>query len=165
MDYLISIDLFSASSASSPAAKSKKPTNKGGGSKKHVFESYMTFEEVSHGLKRGELIQVQSKCCRSLVKWNFSILITCILYPSVSHRISSADGVEVAFWYQSVMSTRPSSFKMKLFSVHILKQMFKWIVIKLIDIQYVWCLQDTGQLPVLKFLAIEPWRPCWTLSC
>uniref|UniRef100_A0A7N6C109 DIS3-like exonuclease 2 n=1 Tax=Anabas testudineus TaxID=64144 RepID=A0A7N6C109_ANATE len=66
MDYLISIDLFSASSASSPAAKSKKPTNKGGGSKKHVFESYMTFEEVSHGLKRGELIQVQSKCCRSL---------------------------------------------------------------------------------------------------
>lgn len=34
--------------------------NKGGqGSKKQVFESYMIFEEVSHGLKRGELIQVQ----------------------------------------------------------------------------------------------------------
>lgn len=33
--------------------------NKGGrGSKKHVFESYMMLEEVSHGLKRGELIQV-----------------------------------------------------------------------------------------------------------
>ncbi|XP_070701594.1 DIS3-like exonuclease 2 isoform X2 [Pempheris klunzingeri] len=46
-----------ASSANSPADKSK---NKGGrGSKKQVFESYMTFEEVSHGLKRGELIQGQ----------------------------------------------------------------------------------------------------------
>lgn len=41
----------------SPADKTK---NKGGqGSKKQVFESYMTSEEVSHGLKRGELIQVQ----------------------------------------------------------------------------------------------------------
>uniref|UniRef100_A0A4W6C4T4 DIS3-like exonuclease 2 n=1 Tax=Lates calcarifer TaxID=8187 RepID=A0A4W6C4T4_LATCA len=41
----------------SPADKSK---NKGGrGSKKQVFESYMTSEEVSHGLKRGELIQGQ----------------------------------------------------------------------------------------------------------
>uniref|UniRef100_A0A7N5ZQ07 DIS3-like exonuclease 2 n=1 Tax=Anabas testudineus TaxID=64144 RepID=A0A7N5ZQ07_ANATE len=50
---------MSRPNASSPAAKSKKPTNKGGGSKKHVFESYMTFEEVSHGLKRGELIQGQ----------------------------------------------------------------------------------------------------------
>lgn len=46
-----------ASSSSSPADKSK---NKGGrGSKKQVFESYMTLEDVSHGLKRGELIQVQ----------------------------------------------------------------------------------------------------------
>ncbi|KAE8291272.1 DIS3-like exonuclease 2 [Larimichthys crocea] len=46
-----------ASNANSPADKSK---NKGGrGSKKQVFESYMTFEEVSHGLKRGELIQGQ----------------------------------------------------------------------------------------------------------
>ncbi|XP_029971606.1 DIS3-like exonuclease 2 isoform X2 [Salarias fasciatus] len=43
--------------ASSPAEKSK---NKGGrASKKQVFESYMTAEEVSHGLKRGELIQGQ----------------------------------------------------------------------------------------------------------
>lgn len=48
---------FSASSTNSPADKTK---NKGGqGSKKQVFESYMTSEEVSHGLKRGELIQVQ----------------------------------------------------------------------------------------------------------
>ncbi|XP_044074661.1 DIS3-like exonuclease 2 isoform X2 [Siniperca chuatsi] len=46
-----------ASSANSPADKTK---NKGGrGSKKQVFESYMTSEEVSHGLKRGELIQGQ----------------------------------------------------------------------------------------------------------
>ncbi|XP_041848575.1 DIS3-like exonuclease 2 [Melanotaenia boesemani] len=45
------------SSISSPADKIK---NKGGrGSKKQVFESYMTSEEVSHGLKRGELIQGQ----------------------------------------------------------------------------------------------------------
>uniref|UniRef100_A0A7N8XGI7 DIS3-like exonuclease 2 n=1 Tax=Mastacembelus armatus TaxID=205130 RepID=A0A7N8XGI7_9TELE len=42
--------------ANSPAVKSK---NKRGGSKKQVFESYMTSEEVSHGLKRGELIQGQ----------------------------------------------------------------------------------------------------------
>uniref|UniRef100_A0A8C9YGC0 DIS3-like exonuclease 2 n=1 Tax=Sander lucioperca TaxID=283035 RepID=A0A8C9YGC0_SANLU len=46
-----------AKAANSPADKSK---NKGGrGSKKQVFESYMAFEEVSHGLKRGELIQGQ----------------------------------------------------------------------------------------------------------
>uniref|UniRef100_A0A4W6BXV3 DIS3-like exonuclease 2 n=1 Tax=Lates calcarifer TaxID=8187 RepID=A0A4W6BXV3_LATCA len=46
-----------ASATNSPADKSK---NKGGrGSKKQVFESYMTSEEVSHGLKRGELIQGQ----------------------------------------------------------------------------------------------------------
>lgn len=46
-----------ASSANSPADKSK---NKGGrGSKKQVFEAYMTSEDVSHGLKRGELIQGQ----------------------------------------------------------------------------------------------------------
>ncbi|XP_072219134.1 DIS3-like exonuclease 2 isoform X1 [Leuresthes tenuis] len=45
------------SSANSPADKSK---NKGGrGSKKQVFEPYMTSEEVSHGLKRGELLQGQ----------------------------------------------------------------------------------------------------------
>uniref|UniRef100_A0A4W6BXV8 DIS3-like exonuclease 2 n=1 Tax=Lates calcarifer TaxID=8187 RepID=A0A4W6BXV8_LATCA len=45
------------SATNSPADKSK---NKGGrGSKKQVFESYMTSEEVSHGLKRGELIQGQ----------------------------------------------------------------------------------------------------------
>ncbi|KAK2822031.1 hypothetical protein Q5P01_022096 [Channa striata] len=48
-----------ASTAYSPAAKNKKSANKGGGSKKPVFESYMTLEEVSHGLKRGELIQGQ----------------------------------------------------------------------------------------------------------
>ncbi|KAK2895629.1 hypothetical protein Q8A73_015117 [Channa argus] len=50
-----------ASTAYSPAAKNKQQgsTNKGGGSKKQVFESYMTLEEVSHGLKRGELIQGQ----------------------------------------------------------------------------------------------------------
>lgn len=47
---------FSPSGANSPADRNK---NKGGrGSKKHVFECYMTLEEVSHGLKRGELIQV-----------------------------------------------------------------------------------------------------------
>ncbi|KAM9349288.1 DIS3-like exonuclease 2 [Symphorus nematophorus] len=46
-----------APSANSPADKSK---NKGGrGPKKQVFESYMTSEDVSHGLKRGELIQGQ----------------------------------------------------------------------------------------------------------
>lgn len=46
-----------ASSANSPADKSK---NRGPrGSKKQVFESYMTCEEVSHGLKRGELLQGQ----------------------------------------------------------------------------------------------------------
>ncbi|KAI3375239.1 hypothetical protein L3Q82_021745, partial [Scortum barcoo] len=46
-----------ASGANSPAEKSK---NRGGrGSKKQVFDSYMTSEEVSHGLKRGELIQGQ----------------------------------------------------------------------------------------------------------
>ncbi|KAM4605590.1 DIS3-like exonuclease 2 isoform 2-T2 [Polymixia lowei] len=45
-----------ASRADSPVDKGKK--NKGGrGSKKQVFESYMTSEEVSHALKRGELIQ------------------------------------------------------------------------------------------------------------
>ncbi|KAL6104148.1 dis3l2 [Pungitius sinensis] len=44
-----------SSSANSPAEKGK---NRGPrGSKRPVFESYMTFEEVSHGLKRGELIQ------------------------------------------------------------------------------------------------------------
>lgn len=47
---------FSASTSNSSAEKNK---SKGGrGSKKQVFESYMTLEEVSHGLKRGELIQV-----------------------------------------------------------------------------------------------------------
>ncbi|XP_077415346.1 DIS3-like exonuclease 2 isoform X2 [Vanacampus margaritifer] len=46
-----------ASSANSPADKNK---NKGGrGSRKQVFEPYMTFEDVSHGLKRGDLIQGQ----------------------------------------------------------------------------------------------------------
>ncbi|XP_040911507.1 DIS3-like exonuclease 2 [Toxotes jaculatrix] len=46
-----------ASSTISPADKSK---NKGGrGSRKQVFESYMLSEEVSRGLKRGELIQGQ----------------------------------------------------------------------------------------------------------
>ncbi|XP_028987946.1 DIS3-like exonuclease 2 [Betta splendens] len=47
------------SSASSSAVKCKKPTNKGGGSKEQKFESYMAAEEVSCGLKRGELIQGQ----------------------------------------------------------------------------------------------------------
>uniref|UniRef100_A0A8D3D8X3 DIS3-like exonuclease 2 n=1 Tax=Scophthalmus maximus TaxID=52904 RepID=A0A8D3D8X3_SCOMX len=56
----ISSSFFSASTTNSPADKSK---NKGGkGSKKQVFESYMTSEEVSQGLKRGELIQVQCNC-------------------------------------------------------------------------------------------------------
>ncbi|XP_061550801.1 DIS3-like exonuclease 2 isoform X1 [Phycodurus eques] len=46
-----------ASGSNSPADKNK---NKGGrGSRKHIFEPYMTSEEVSHGLKRGELIQGQ----------------------------------------------------------------------------------------------------------
>uniref|UniRef100_A0A667YUL0 DIS3-like exonuclease 2 n=1 Tax=Myripristis murdjan TaxID=586833 RepID=A0A667YUL0_9TELE len=49
-----SSDLFTSTS-SSPADKNK---NKGGrGSKKQIFESYMTCEDVSHGLKRGQLIQ------------------------------------------------------------------------------------------------------------
>ncbi|XP_011614996.2 DIS3-like exonuclease 2 isoform X2 [Takifugu rubripes] len=39
----------------SPAHKNKD----GKGKKKQVFESYLTLEEVSHGLKRGELIQGQ----------------------------------------------------------------------------------------------------------
>uniref|UniRef100_UPI0037E84806 DIS3-like exonuclease 2 isoform X2 n=1 Tax=Semicossyphus pulcher TaxID=241346 RepID=UPI0037E84806 len=40
--------------------RADKSKNKGGrGSKKQVFEAYMTVEEVSHGLKRGELIQGQ----------------------------------------------------------------------------------------------------------
>lgn len=43
--------------ASSPCAKKK--TKGGKGSKKQVFESYIEFEEVSHGLKRGELIEGQ----------------------------------------------------------------------------------------------------------
>uniref|UniRef100_A0A672ZHB6 DIS3-like exonuclease 2 n=1 Tax=Sphaeramia orbicularis TaxID=375764 RepID=A0A672ZHB6_9TELE len=39
-------------------SKKHQNKNKGGrGSKKQVFEPYMTLEEVSHGLKRGELIQ------------------------------------------------------------------------------------------------------------
>ncbi|XP_047446255.1 DIS3-like exonuclease 2 [Mugil cephalus] len=43
--------------SSSPADKRK---NKGGrGSKQQMFESYLSFEEVSQGLKRGELIQGQ----------------------------------------------------------------------------------------------------------
>ncbi|CAJ1071658.1 DIS3-like exonuclease 2 isoform X1 [Xyrichtys novacula] len=49
--------LSGACGANSPAEKNK---NKGGrGSKKQVFEPYMMLEEVSHGLKRGELIQGQ----------------------------------------------------------------------------------------------------------
>lgn len=40
-------------------SSAEKNKSKGGrGSKKQVFECYMTLEEVSHGLKRGELIQV-----------------------------------------------------------------------------------------------------------
>ncbi|MED6260087.1 DIS3-like exonuclease 2 [Ataeniobius toweri] len=46
-----------ATGTNSPDEKSK---NKGDRrSKKRVFESYMSFEEVSHGLKRGELYQGQ----------------------------------------------------------------------------------------------------------
>uniref|UniRef100_A0A667ZMM2 DIS3-like exonuclease 2 n=1 Tax=Myripristis murdjan TaxID=586833 RepID=A0A667ZMM2_9TELE len=65
-----SSDLFSAgvdaemSRPKSPQNKTKKLSpadknkNKGGrGSKKQIFESYMTCEDVSHGLKRGQLIQ------------------------------------------------------------------------------------------------------------
>uniref|UniRef100_A0A3Q3J0D7 DIS3-like exonuclease 2 n=1 Tax=Monopterus albus TaxID=43700 RepID=A0A3Q3J0D7_MONAL len=55
-DVKLWVDSADSSSATSSAVKSK---NKGGGSKKQVFESYMTREEVSHGLKRGELIQGQ----------------------------------------------------------------------------------------------------------
>uniref|UniRef100_A0A3B5BDQ1 DIS3-like exonuclease 2 n=1 Tax=Stegastes partitus TaxID=144197 RepID=A0A3B5BDQ1_9TELE len=48
---------FSASGANSPADKNK---NKGGrGQKKPVFEPYMAYEDVCHGLKRGELIHGQ----------------------------------------------------------------------------------------------------------
>lgn len=36
----------------------KNKNNGGRGSRKHVFEPYMTSEDVSRGLKRGELIQV-----------------------------------------------------------------------------------------------------------
>ncbi|RVE61474.1 hypothetical protein OJAV_G00171020 [Oryzias javanicus] len=40
--------------------RADKCKNKGrGGSKKQIFEPYMTLEDVSHGLKRGELIQGQ----------------------------------------------------------------------------------------------------------
>lgn len=47
---------FLATGVNSLGAKGK---NKGDGrSKKQVFESYMSLEEVSHGLKRGELYQV-----------------------------------------------------------------------------------------------------------
>uniref|UniRef100_A0A674CBG4 DIS3 like 3'-5' exoribonuclease 2 n=1 Tax=Salmo trutta TaxID=8032 RepID=A0A674CBG4_SALTR len=38
-------------------AYGKKTRGSQGGSKKQVFEAYMTTEDVSHGLKRGELIQ------------------------------------------------------------------------------------------------------------
>ncbi|KAM6918323.1 DIS3-like exonuclease 2 [Xenentodon cancila] len=49
-----------SSPASSFNAHADRTKNKGGrGSKKQVFEPYMTSEEVSHGLKRGELIQGQ----------------------------------------------------------------------------------------------------------
>ena len=58
----INFHFFLASTTNSPADKSK---NKGGkGSKKQVFDSYMTAEDVSHGLKRGELVQVQ---CNSYI--------------------------------------------------------------------------------------------------
>lgn len=51
--------LFVAISAPTSFSSAEKNKSKGGrGSKKQVFESYMTLEEVSHGLKRGELIQV-----------------------------------------------------------------------------------------------------------
>uniref|UniRef100_A0A674C9M8 DIS3 like 3'-5' exoribonuclease 2 n=1 Tax=Salmo trutta TaxID=8032 RepID=A0A674C9M8_SALTR len=40
-----------------PSDKGKKTRGSQGGSKKQVFEAYMTTEDVSHGLKRGELIQ------------------------------------------------------------------------------------------------------------
>uniref|UniRef100_A0A8C8FUM0 DIS3-like exonuclease 2 n=1 Tax=Oncorhynchus tshawytscha TaxID=74940 RepID=A0A8C8FUM0_ONCTS len=49
--------LFSSSGASTPSDKGKKTRGSQGGSKKQVFEAYMTTEDVSHGLKRGELIQ------------------------------------------------------------------------------------------------------------
>ncbi|XP_038134792.1 DIS3-like exonuclease 2 isoform X1 [Cyprinodon tularosa] len=46
------------SAAAGPNSAGEKRKNKGDGrAKKHVFESYMSFEEVSHGLKRGELYQ------------------------------------------------------------------------------------------------------------
>ncbi|KAM9459342.1 DIS3-like exonuclease 2 isoform 1-T3 [Salvelinus alpinus] len=43
--------------ATTPSDKGKKTRGSQGGSKKQVFEAYMTTEDVSHGLKRGELIQ------------------------------------------------------------------------------------------------------------
>uniref|UniRef100_A0A8C7HX10 DIS3-like exonuclease 2 n=1 Tax=Oncorhynchus kisutch TaxID=8019 RepID=A0A8C7HX10_ONCKI len=49
--------LLSSSGASTPSDKGKKTRGSQGGSKKQVFEAYMTTEDVSHGLKRGELIQ------------------------------------------------------------------------------------------------------------
>uniref|UniRef100_A0A674CC11 DIS3 like 3'-5' exoribonuclease 2 n=1 Tax=Salmo trutta TaxID=8032 RepID=A0A674CC11_SALTR len=49
--------LFSSSGVTTPSDKGKKTRGSQGGSKKQVFEAYMTTEDVSHGLKRGELIQ------------------------------------------------------------------------------------------------------------
>lgn len=51
--------LFSSSGVTTPSDKGKKTRGSQGGSKKQVFEAYMTTEDVSHGLKRGELIQVK----------------------------------------------------------------------------------------------------------
>ena len=50
----------SSTPGSSPGDKNMK--NRGGrGFKKQVFEAYMSHEVVSHGLKRGELLQVMLK--------------------------------------------------------------------------------------------------------
>ncbi|TNN32382.1 Myosin-VIIa [Liparis tanakae] len=57
--------ILEAPSANSPADKSKNKGPRGG--KKRIFESYMTFEEVSHGLKRGELIQMPLYFCTGVL--------------------------------------------------------------------------------------------------
>ncbi|KAJ8011281.1 hypothetical protein DPEC_G00056520 [Dallia pectoralis] len=43
--------------ASTPSDEGKKNRGGRGGAKRQVFEEYMTVEDVSHGLKRGELVQ------------------------------------------------------------------------------------------------------------
>lgn len=59
MQFVVNSVFVGSISASTFISSAEKNKNKGGrGSKKQVFESYMTLEELSDGLKRGELIQV-----------------------------------------------------------------------------------------------------------